>query len=127
MFPLKTVLGLMQLTQKGVLSDGSSGRPRHPSFGVEPRRGRHLKASQQIWRRDEPIAMAADTPDRRYYATAVVGQSETSIWLCRTIHVQKARQGLNVIFTDDAPVNAVMPMVEANRKRCFDPTFRKAA
>ena len=41
-------------------------------------------------------------------------------WLCRTIHVQKARQGLNVIFTDDASVSAVMPMVEANLRAVLD-------
>ena len=51
---------------------------------------------------------------------AVVAESEMPTWLCRTIHVQKARQGLNVIFTDDASVSAVMPMVEANLRAVLD-------
>lgn len=51
---------------------------------------------------------------------AVVAESGTPIWLCRTIHVQKARHGLNVIFTDDARINAVMPMVEANLRVVLD-------
>jgi len=50
----------------------------------------------------------------------VVAESETPTWLCRTIHVQKARQGLNVIFTDDVSVSAVMPMVEANLRAVLD-------
>ena len=33
---------------------------------------------------------------------AVVAESETPTWLCRTVHVQKARQGLKVIFTVSA-------------------------
>mgnify|MGYP001158022187 FL=1 len=51
---------------------------------------------------------------------AVVAESGTPTWLCRTIHVQKARHGLNVIFTDDARINAVMPMVEANLRAVLD-------
>ena len=51
---------------------------------------------------------------------AVVAESGTPTWLCRTIHVQKAQQGLNVIFTDDASVSAVMPMVEANLRAVLD-------
>ena len=51
---------------------------------------------------------------------AVVAESETPTWLCRTIHVQKAQQGLKVIFTDDARINAVMPMVEANLRAVLD-------
>jgi hypothetical protein len=51
---------------------------------------------------------------------AVSAESEMPTWLCRTIHVQKARQGLNVIFTDDARINAVMPMVEANLRAVLD-------
>ena len=51
---------------------------------------------------------------------AVVAESGTPTWLCRTIHVQKAQQGLNVIFTDDVSVSAVMPMVEANLRAVLD-------
>ena len=51
---------------------------------------------------------------------AVVAESGTPPWLCRTIHVQKAQQGLNVIFTDDVSVSAVMPMVEANLRAVLD-------
>jgi hypothetical protein len=51
---------------------------------------------------------------------AVVAESGTPTWLCRTIHVQKSRQELNVIFTDDARINAVMPMVEANLRAVLD-------
>lgn len=51
---------------------------------------------------------------------AVVAESETPTWLCRTIHVQKAQQGLNVMFTDDARINAVTPMVEANLRAVLD-------
>ena len=53
-------------------------------------------------------------------APAVVAESETPTWLCQTIHVQKAQQGLNVIFTDAARINAVMPMVEANLRAVLD-------
>ena len=51
---------------------------------------------------------------------AVAVDAETPNWLCRTIHVQKAPNGLNVTFTDDARVNAVMPMVEANLRAMLD-------
>lgn len=51
---------------------------------------------------------------------AVVAESGTPPWLCRTIHVQKAQQGLNVIFTDDVSVSAVMPMVELNLRAVLD-------
>ena len=51
---------------------------------------------------------------------AVVAESEMPTWLCRTIHVQKAQQGLNVIFTDDVSVSAVMPMVELNLRAVLD-------
>lgn len=51
---------------------------------------------------------------------AVSAESEMPTWLCRTIHVQKAQQGLNVIFTDDVGVSAVMPMVEANLRAVLD-------
>ena len=51
---------------------------------------------------------------------AVVAESGTPTWLCRTIHVQKAQQGLKVIFTDDARINAVMPMVEAKLRAVLD-------
>ena len=51
---------------------------------------------------------------------AVAVDAETPNWLCRTIHVQKAPNGLNVTFTDDARVNAVMPMVEANLRAVLD-------
>lgn len=51
---------------------------------------------------------------------AVSAESEMPIWLCRTIHVQKARHGLNVIFTDDARIDAIMPMVEANLRAVLD-------
>ena len=51
---------------------------------------------------------------------AVVAESGTPTWLCRTIHVQKAQQGLNVIFTDDVSVSAVMPMVELNLRAVLD-------
>jgi hypothetical protein len=51
---------------------------------------------------------------------AVAVDAETPTWLCRTIHVQKAPNGLNLIFTDDARINAVMPMVEANLRAVLD-------
>jgi len=51
---------------------------------------------------------------------AVVAESGTPPWLCRTIHVQKAQQGLNVIFNDDVSVSAVMPMVELNLRAVLD-------
>ena len=51
---------------------------------------------------------------------AVAADTETPTWLCRTIHFQKADHGLNVIFTDDARINAVMPMVEANLRAVLD-------
>ena len=51
---------------------------------------------------------------------AVVAESGTPTWLCRKIHVQKAQQGLKVIFTDDTRINAVMPMVEANLRAVLD-------
>ena len=51
---------------------------------------------------------------------AVAVDAETPNWLCRTIHVQKAPNGLNVTFTDDARVNAVMPMVAANLRAVLD-------
>jgi hypothetical protein len=53
-------------------------------------------------------------------APAVAVDIETPHWLCRTIHVQKAPNGLNVTFTDDVRVNAVMPMVEANLRAVLD-------
>jgi hypothetical protein len=51
---------------------------------------------------------------------AVAADAETPTWLCRTIHFQKADYGLNVIFTDDTQVDAVMPMVEANLRAVLD-------
>jgi len=51
---------------------------------------------------------------------AVAVDAETPHWLCWTIHVQKAPNGLNVTFTDDARVSAVMPMVEANLRAVLD-------
>jgi hypothetical protein len=51
---------------------------------------------------------------------AVAADTETPTWLCRTIHFQKADHGLNVIFTDDTQVDAVMPMVEANLRAVLD-------
>ena len=51
---------------------------------------------------------------------AVVAGNETPTWLCRTIHLQKADHGLNVIFTDDAQTDAIMPMVEANLRAVLD-------
>ena len=54
---------------------------------------------------------------------AVAADTETPTWLCRTIHFQKADHGLNVIFTDDTQVDAVMPMVEANLRAVLDIFF----
>lgn len=54
---------------------------------------------------------------------AVVAESETPTWLCRTIHIKKAEHGLNVIFTDDARIDAVMSMVEANLRAVLDILF----
>ena len=51
---------------------------------------------------------------------AVAADAETPTWLCRTMHFQKADHGLNVIFTDDTQVDAVMPMVEANLRAVLD-------
>lgn len=51
---------------------------------------------------------------------AVTADNETPTWLCRTMHFQKADHGLNVIFTDDTQVDAVMPMVEANLRAVLD-------
>jgi hypothetical protein len=51
---------------------------------------------------------------------AIAADPETPTWLCRTMHFQKADHGLNVIFTDDTQVNAVMPMVEANLRAVLD-------
>ena len=51
---------------------------------------------------------------------AVAVDAETPHWLCRTVHVQKAEHGLNVIFTDDIRTDAVMPMVEANLRAVLD-------
>ncbi len=51
---------------------------------------------------------------------AVAADTETPTWLCRTMHFQKADHGLNVIFTDDTQVDAVMPMVEANLRAVLD-------
>lgn len=51
---------------------------------------------------------------------AVVVERETPTWLCRTMHFQKADHGLNVIFTDDAHIDAVMLMVEANLRAALD-------
>jgi hypothetical protein len=36
------------------------------------------------------------------------------------MHFQKADHGLNVIFTNDTQVDAVMPMVEANLRAVLD-------
>lgn len=51
---------------------------------------------------------------------AIAADPETPIWLCRTMHFQKVDHGLNVIFTDDIQVDAVMPMVEANLRAVLD-------
>jgi hypothetical protein len=51
---------------------------------------------------------------------AVAVDAGTPNWLCRTVHVQKAQQGLKVIFTDDTQTDAVMPMVEANLRAMLD-------
>ena len=51
---------------------------------------------------------------------AIAAAPETPSWLCRTMHFQKADHGLNVIFTDDTQVDAVMPMVEANLRAVLD-------
>ena len=51
---------------------------------------------------------------------AIAADPETQTWLCRTMHFQKADHGLNVIFTDDTQVDAVMPMVEANLRAVLD-------
>ena len=51
---------------------------------------------------------------------AVAADAETPTWLCCTMHFQKADHGLNVIFTDDTQVDAVMPMVEANLRVVLD-------
>ena len=53
-------------------------------------------------------------------APAIAADAETPIWLCRTMHFQKVDHGLNVIFTDDTQVDAVMPMVEANLRAVLD-------
>lgn len=54
---------------------------------------------------------------------AVAADAETPHWLCRTVHVQKAEHGLNVIFTDDIRTDAVMPMVEPNLRAVLDIFF----
>jgi hypothetical protein len=54
---------------------------------------------------------------------AVAVDAETPHWLCRTVHVQKAEHGLNVIFTDDIRTDAVMPMVEPNLRAVLDIFF----
>ena len=51
---------------------------------------------------------------------AVTVDAETQTWLCRTMHFQKLDHGLNVIFTDDTQVDAVMPLVEANLRAVLD-------
>lgn len=51
---------------------------------------------------------------------AVIADNETPTWLCRTIHLQKAAYGLNVIFTDDTRIDTIMPMVEANLRAVLD-------
>lgn len=51
---------------------------------------------------------------------AVAVERDTPTWLCRTLHFQKANHGLNVIFTDDTRIDAMMPMVEANLRALLD-------
>ena len=56
----------------------------------------------------------------RQTGEATPAVAATPTWLCRTMHFQKADHGLNVIFTNDTQVDAVMPMVEANLRAVLD-------
>ena len=51
---------------------------------------------------------------------AVQAKDQARHWLCRTVHFQKAQNGLILTFTDDATVDAVIHMLDANLRAFLD-------
>jgi hypothetical protein len=61
---------------------------------------------------------------------AVQPEPQTPSWLCKAIHFKRVPKGLLVVLTDDASVDAMLPLIDANQRALLDilrATYRKAA